>query len=63
MTICFGCGEKIEGKPFLDKDRKQRFQEKPLFGKQGVLCIMYFIGMEYRREYVKALKDKERNEK
>jgi hypothetical protein len=55
--------KKIEGKPFLDKDRKQRFQEKPLFGKQGVLCIMYFIGMEYRREYVKALKDKERNEK
>lgn len=56
MTKCFGCAQQIEGKPFKDKDGNTKYQDKPIYDKQGqpncVNCMMYYLGMEYRRIYL-----------
>jgi len=56
MVKCFGCAEEIEGKPFKDRYGETRYQTKPIFSKgqpNCIDCMMYAIGMEYRREYLK----------
>jgi hypothetical protein len=57
MTKCFGCAQEIEGKPFKDRYGNTKYQDKPVFSKgqpHCINCMLYAIGMDYRRAWLEA---------